>query len=262
VDFPESTFPHQGLADIYFSQGDFVGAIREGQLAAKLSPDNVELAYRMIGPMLQLGLTDIVRSKSDDPAWQEAYEFYFENILIFEKNYKTLFERMDFKVAANPDDYWVAFEAGWYNAMFGDKQHGITLLIENTSSLSQTDMFGMPHCSPAIEIAWAYKESDDVRSDSLIEKCRLLMKEQSQSSVVYFELDYLAARINALENNPEQALKALSRAIDKGWREWWTKHDPLLANLRGNPEYQKLVQFIDDDLATQKVEALALFAEE
>jgi TolB-like protein/Flp pilus assembly protein TadD len=256
VDFPESTFPHQGLADIYFSQGDYFGAIREGRLAATLSPDNVELADRLIGPLLALGMTDIASEITNDPAWEV-------NILLGEQKYEELFKKMEFAVAANPEDYWIAFEAGWYHAMFGDRLNALKLLTENEKSLLEAEKLAMPWCSPAIEIAWAYRElGSHEKFFNLSTKCKTLMDEQLNSSIQYWELHYLNVRIQALNNDVTGAIASLRKAVEHGFREWWTKHDPLLANLHGNTEYQKLVQYIDDDLAKQKAEALALFAQE
>jgi TolB-like protein/Flp pilus assembly protein TadD len=263
LDHSQSTFSHQGLADLYFSQGNLVGAIREAKLASQLSPAEQRLVHKLISPLVNLGLTDIVKQKASDPTWASTTDFYQETILIFEKNFKVLFERMNFKLAANPDDYWLQFEAGWYHAMFGDKQKALQLLTEKSKLIEPADMFGMPHCSPAIEIAWAEQElgnKDSARK--LINQCQSLLDQQLTSSIVYFELHYLAARIYALEDEPEQAIAALAKAIDIGWREYWTKNDPLLASLADNADFQQLMKFIDDDLARQKAEALALFAED
>ena len=253
VDFPESTFPHEGLAGTYFSQGDFVGAIREGQKAVNLSPDNQELAYKLLGPLSQLGLTDILKSKTSDP-------FYDATILIFEKKFDELFVKMDFEVEAHPDDYWVAFEAGWYQAMFGDKNKAIVLITEKRSLIDDADMYGMPYCSPAIEIAWALKAVGDEKNylDKLT-RCKTLMNEQLSSSIIHSELYYLAARIYALEGKSVEAIEALTEAIKKGWREWWTQYDPLLENLRGIDQYQIQIKFIDDELTRQRQEAKSLF---
>jgi hypothetical protein len=87
------------------------------------------------------------------------------------------------------------------------------------------------------------------------------MEQQSKSSIHYFELDYLAARIFALEGKPTQAIAALSEAVKHGWREWWTKHDPLLDSLSEEPEFKRLLQFIDSELSQQKQEAAKLFIE-
>jgi TolB-like protein/Tfp pilus assembly protein PilF len=261
IDFPDSTFSHQGLADIYFSKGDLVGAIREAQKATKISPDNQELAYKLIGPLLQLGLTDIIKQKASDPLWKNAIDHYYYNILIFDKDFKTLFKDMDFKLAANPEDYWLSFEAAWYQSMFGDKQKSMRLLTDKVNLIDQTELFYMPHCSPAIEIAWAQQElGEHAKALKLINQCTTLMEEQLGSSITYFELYYLSARIYGLQGQTDKAIQALQTAIDNGWREWWTKYDPLLKSLAEEPEFQTLMQFIDDDLARQGIEAAALFA--
>lgn len=262
MDFPQSPFPYQGLADVYFSQGNLVGAIAEAQKAIKLSPDNHTLGHKLISPMVNLGLTDIVKKMAKAPEWADTTGFYQETLLIFEQDFAKLFARMDFKLAANPDDYWLQFEAAWYQAMFGDKQKALELFTKDFELIDPIERFGMPHCSPAIEVAWAELErGNNVVAQGLIKQCQSLLAQQLQSSITYFELHYLAARIYALEGKPEQAIEALAKAIDIGWREYWTKYDPLLASLTNEPEFQRLMQFLDDDLARQKSAALKLFTE-
>jgi TolB-like protein/Flp pilus assembly protein TadD len=262
IDFPKSTFSHQGLADIYFSQGDMVGAIREAQNATRLSPDNHGLVHKLIAPLINLGLTQIVKEKATNPLWKNTIDFYYENILIFEQDFETLFERMDFKVAANPEDYWTSFEAAWYHAMFGDQQKALLLFTEKLHLVDEIDMFGMPYCSPAIEVAWAQRAlGNEANTLNLINECERLMNEQITSSITYSEIYYLAARIYALQGQSAKAIQSLSTAINNGWREWWTKHDPLLESLSEESEFLTLLKFIDDDLSRQKIDASALFAE-
>jgi TolB-like protein/Tfp pilus assembly protein PilF len=258
-DFPASPFPFMGLSDVYFGRGDFVGAIREIRKATALSPDNDELVQRLVGPMLQLGLTEIVKSRSSDPAWSDTVAAYYNNILIFEENLHELFDRMDFALAANPDDPWTAFEAGWYHAMFGDETRAIDLL-KSVETLPDSEQFSMPNCSPAIEIAWAYKKAGEESAyQRLADRCAQLLREQRSSSIQYFELDYLDARMNAMQGETQRALASLAKAIDKGWREWWTASDPLLHELRDEAAYQSAIEFIQQDLARQKAEAQQLF---
>jgi TolB-like protein/Tfp pilus assembly protein PilF len=258
-DFPRSPFPFMGLSDIYFGRGDFVGAIRETRKAAALSPDNDELVQRLVGPMLQLGLTEVVKGKASDPAWSDTVAYYYANILIFEENFDELFERMDFALEANPGDAWTAFEAGWYHAMFGDERRAIDLL-RSVESLPDSEQFSMPNCSPAIEIAWAHRKAgEEPAYQRLADRCAQLLREQRSSSIQYFELDYLDARISALKGDTQRALASLTEAVDKGWREWWTESDPLLQSLHGNPDYQAAVEFIRTDLARQRAEARRLF---
>lgn len=262
TDFPDSPFPFLGLKDIYFGQGDFVNAIRYGQKAVALSPGNDDLIQQLVGPMLQLRMTDAVRKNASDPAWSAAIDTFYESILIFEGSYEELFSRMDFKVEANPNDYWTAFEAGWYAAMFGDEDKAIEFLLRDSSALAVTEFFAVPYCSPALEIAWARsKMQDQDAAAELISACERVVLEQRSSSIVNFEVDYLEARIYALQGNDDGAMRALQNAIAKGWREWWTEHDPLLSTLRGRQDYQASMQRIRDDLARQRSEAEALLAQ-
>lgn len=260
-DFPGSPFPFMGLSDVYFGRGDFVGAIRDIRKAAALSPDNDELLRRMIGPMLQLGLTDMVQAKAADPAWSDTVADYYDNILIFDGNFDELFERLEFRLAANPGDPWAAFEAGWYHAMFGDENRAIELLL-SVEQLPDAEQFAMPNCSPAMEIAWAHKKAGEESDyERLVARCTQLLREQRSSSIEYLELDYLDARINALKGNKQRALTALADAIDKGLREWWTENDPLLKGLRDTDAYRSAIKFIETDLARQRAEARQLFIE-
>ena len=167
---------------------------------------------------------------------------------------------MEFKLAANPDDYWTAFEAGWYHAMYGDEKRAAELLLGGSEDLADTEKFAMPYCSPAIEIAWASRKTGDTETyAALVERCRDLMAEQRRSSIQYVELDYLAARIHALEGASSEAIDALARAVDKGWREWWTESDPLLDDLHGREEFETIIGAIRTDLARQRAEARELF---
>lgn len=253
IDFPESAFSYMGAADLYYGKGNFVKSIEQWKKAVELSPNNPEFNIKLVGTLLMLGLVDIANTLPPEPSYEAS-------ILIIQKKYAELFEKMEFQVAANPDDYWVSFEAGWYQAMFGDKEKAITLLTKNEALISAHDKFYMPYCSPAIEIAWAHQIlGNKTESNILIDECESLLDVQRQASITYSETDYLAARIYALKGNSELATDALETAVKKGWREWWTSHDPLLEGAANNPRLNNLVQFIEDDLAKQKEEAKRLF---
>jgi TolB-like protein/Tfp pilus assembly protein PilF len=261
-DFPESPFPFMGLSDIYYGRGDYAGAIREIRRAAELSPDNNDLVQQLVGPMLQLGLTDIVAERATEPGWAEAVDYFQANILFLEGRYDELFERMAFELAANPDDYWVAFEAGWYHAMLDHDERASELLLRHAGRIDEVDTYTMPGCSPAIEMAWARRvDGDEAGYRELLDRCSQLLAEQERSAIEYFELDYLKARIGALQGDKEAALAALATAVDKGWREWWTEFDPLLRGLREYAGYQLSVGLIRSDLERQRSQARRLFAD-
>lgn len=250
-DHPKSTFPYQGLADVYFSQGKFVASIRELKMAISLSPDNPDLKHRLNSSLLNLGLIDILKQQTSDPR-------YDSTILMLEGKLEELFNKMAFEQAASPDDYWTAFEAGWYHAMFGQQDKAIALISANYELLEDTDKYYMPQCSPAIEAAWAAQVQGNAdRFNKIIKMCTQLLKNELPSEISL----YLDARLQALQGNKVQAIKSLEQAVDQGWREWWTKHDPLLDNIKSEDAYKTIIAFIDADLASQAGEARLLFTE-
>ncbi len=61
-------------------------------------------------------------------------------------------------------------------------------------------------------------------------------------------------RIYALQQRPEQALDALRKAIDEGWRIliwYYLEHDPNLDAIRDEPEFQRLYAELKAELAVQ-----------
>lgn len=52
------------------------------------------------------------------------------------------------------------------------------------------------------------------------------------------------ARILALEGQGEEAMAALERAIDQGWRSWQTSSAPALETLHGDPGFEALTERI------------------
>lgn len=255
ADFPESPLAYAGKADLYYGQGNYVGAIKEWQTVVMLSPDNQAYQDKLLANLSMLGMSDVMKALTNDP-------FYDATIMIIEERYDELFDKMAFDVAANPDDYWAAFEAGWYHSLFGDATTAAKLLLKNAESVDDTDKFFMPYCSPAIEMAWAHKLlGNDEAALYLIDKCESLLALQREDAIAYSEADYLATRIYALKGNVPSAASALEDAIDNGWREWWTAYDPLLKEVRDNENIARLITFLEQDLDRQREQALALFTD-
>jgi TolB-like protein/Flp pilus assembly protein TadD len=211
-DHPLSTFPYQGLSSSYFNQGNFVESIKYVQKAIAISPDNTELQFSFYSSILNLGLTDILRQQTSDPGYEPT-------ILILEEKFDELFDMMEFSLAANPDDYWTAFEAGWYQAMFGDRQQAVTLFTDNYVLLDDVDKYTMPLCSPAIEVVWAeqYIGSSKMGPSSLA-KCTRMFEAELSANKKNWGLYYLGARIYALKGDSEQSIEYLQKALYNGWR--------------------------------------------
>jgi TolB-like protein/Tfp pilus assembly protein PilF len=67
--------------------------------------------------------------------------------------------------------------------------------------------------------------------------------------------------ILAQQGKSDAAIAALAEAIDQGWRQtWWfyLEHDPSLDALRGNPEFEALVDRIRADMRSQLARVVAM----
>ena len=260
IDFPEFPYSYMGLVGIHFSQGDYASAAINAHQAHKIAPQDDEFQFWLAQTLLQLKLTELAVSLTQS---EEIKAAIHSTVLLINADYDALFDKMSFEVAANPDNYWSAFEAGWYQAMVGDKNQAVDLLTKNYQELPENDFYALPYCSPAIEVAWALKQQgDDDNALAIIEKCLSLTEVELSSGRDFHELYYLSARIEALRGNSDAALSNLSTAIDKGWREWWTGIDPMLVPLHSLEDFRVITSGLDSELEAQAKQAQTYFDSE
>ena len=253
-EYPESPLGYVGLADMSFSEGDYAASLKNWRKAFQISPENDDYKFGYIETLIHLGIPDKIREIEGDISRYET------NLLLMEEKYDEVFSIYDFQLEANKDDNWLTFEAGWYNALYGRIDQGVTLLSSIENKIGDEDQFAMPWCSPAIEIAWALRMQNQLESSKkILERCEKNLNESYEKGIAESELDYLAARIHALENNPKDAISHLKTAINKGWRENWTKNDPLFTSIKGLPEFHQQMEIIMEDLAAHRKKALDLF---
>jgi TolB-like protein/tetratricopeptide (TPR) repeat protein len=246
TEYPSSPLGYAGLADIDFQVGKLAMSMMNWHKASQLSPDNTTYKFRVIGILSMLKFDQEVEQLTDDP-------FYRPQLLINENKLSELFEYMSFQIAANPDDPWIKFEAGWYQLLLGDKSKGIAYMQETHQTLDPNELYAMPYCSPAIEIAWALKQlNKNEESQRLLKECDIKLNQAIKSNIIEKNLTYLAARIAALTNKNEEAIKLLEELYQSGWREWWTEYDPLFSALTDNQRFIKVAQDIRTALNEQR----------
>jgi tetratricopeptide (TPR) repeat protein len=69
---------------------------------------------------------------------------------------------------------------------------------------------------------------------------------------------YLRAAVNAMQNETDAGLEALSAAVDSGWRDAWRiKNDPALHGLRMHPGFENVLTRLEAILMTQKGNVIA-----
>ena len=251
-DFPESPFGYEGLANAVQYSGELAQSIALRHKVLKLTPENINIETAYYATILNLGLAQHAQELLNDSFWRP-------NIFLRSEQFSQLFEEMDFQLASNPLDGWIEFEAGWYHLLVGDKQKGINLVLAAYEHLDPNDLVLVPNCIPAMEIAWALNEvARTEEANILIEKCAALININDDE--MWTEHHYLAARIAAFNNENDQAIIALKRAIDGGWREWWTPKDPLFTSLASMDEAQALFIQLNLALEQEAIKAEAFLA--
>jgi tetratricopeptide (TPR) repeat protein len=105
----------------------------------------------------------------------------------------------------------------------------------------------------AIDLALiSSKTGEQERADWLLESS--LQYIQQIPRLGWYGYRISDVQIYTLQGEKQEALLALQRAINEGWREsWWyyLKYDPTLESLHDEPEYQAMVAEIEADMAAQ-----------
>lgn len=225
LDFPDSPLGHVGLAMLSFSQGLLADSLHHWRQAWQLSPDNISYRQNFLGLILWLNLTTELQEVASDPVYRPSY-------LLRSGSYQTLFKEMEFRLSAQPDNPWLIFEAAWYRMLAGKQHIAIELLIKSYPAFSEDELFAMPMCSPAIEIAWAFLQHQELKqAKPLLARCSQQLHDAMQSELKESDLNHLAARLAALQGDTDLAIQQLQQAMAYGWREWWTFHDPIFGTV-------------------------------
>ncbi|MFT6085608.1 MAG: TolB-like protein/tetratricopeptide (TPR) repeat protein [Glaciecola sp.] len=243
---PESPLTHRGLAEIAFSQGNLLETAIQWKNALDKSPKSNSYRTSLINVLFQVQASELAQRYIQDEHWTV-------NTLIAAGKYSQVQELMNQKLNENPGEKWDLYEAAWYQLLYGDINKGKDLLIKADPLFATQELYFPPSCDPAIELAFAHAiDKNTTRSNELLDGCKKLLANMVQAGQKSEALDYLAARIAVLDNNYPLAISKLQSAYDSGWREHWTKKDPLLKPISQSTQVQAIYTQIDNDLATAK----------
>jgi TolB-like protein/Tfp pilus assembly protein PilF len=252
AEFPNSPLGYAGLASIEYNKANYSESVLRWKQAHSISPENTRYEKSYIGLLLEIGLVSEARKLSSDP-------MYLPNFLLLEGKDKELNDEMANRILANPDDPWIRFEAAFYQMLIGNNSAAEKLLIPLLTEFSDDELYNMPLCSPAIEIAWALLEKDNNKeSQSILKKCELQLNNARQENITDAFGDYLAARLAVLNKNEKLALQELNKAFENGWRQWWTKYDPIIASVLETDTGKDIMIKIDDHLKKEREEVRQL----
>lgn len=246
--YPDLPQGYKGLGHVAWQKGELAKSVEFWGKAVELSPESSDIKYDYLGLLFTLQMEEVIPLATDP--------FYGANILLLKKEYEALHEKMAFDLGANPDDPWIAFEAGWYQMLVGDLVVGADLLIRADENLSDQDRFAAPMCMPGIEIAFAYQLKGDLeKAEAYIAQCERMLEIERKSIFANNNLDHLEARLHSLRKDGVKGAEALGQAYDNGWREWWVDLDPLLDTVRQDPEGSRITQEIKMSMENERTQA-------
>ena len=251
-DFPTSPWGYAGLGNLAWLQGNLAESLKHWQQAHQLSPQNQQFKSSYISLMLKLGMVEQARPLATE-------DYYQATLQLLSGDYKALFASMEFQLAADPDNGWLAFEAGWYQLLVGEPALGISLMLQAKQQIPPAEWFDMPMCSPAIEFAWVLQQQGEkAEANALADQCQQQLETARNGHILDQSLDYLAVRLWMLKDEPQQAVIELKNAIAHGWQELWLTQDPLLLGLNNQPEFQTISAALARNMAAEKQQALML----
>ncbi len=251
---PDNPLGYRGLAGAAFVNGELALSLEKWGKVVALSPDTPQYQMNYRSTLFNLQMLEDYR-----PLAVAAGEEM--NVLLLEGKYAEVHRSMDFSIAADPDDPWLKFEAGWYRYLGGDSAAADQLLIAADTAFSDEDRFAMPMCSPAIELVLAYRNQGDTeRANTYLKRCEELLETTRDSVLVDSFLDHLNARIAALKGDEAAAVAAMEKAFENGWREWWTDRDPIFAELGSSAAMARVFARINSALDSERAKA-ALYLE-
>jgi TolB-like protein/DNA-binding winged helix-turn-helix (wHTH) protein/Tfp pilus assembly protein PilF len=108
----------------------------------------------------------------------------------------------------------------------------------------------------ATDVAWLHlARGERDRAAVLLDRVHEVLRDPEQRSIEPPEWSFPMVEVEALtlQGRKTEALAALRRAVDSGWRvEWWqVESDPTLASISAEPEFRAMIAEVKADLAAQ-----------
>jgi TolB-like protein/Tfp pilus assembly protein PilF len=246
---PESPLGYRGAAGAAYLQGDLVASAKFWHLALQRSPESTQLKDSLGSLFLELHLPQAAVSLLPE-------DEYAVNFAIAAEDYAKALSIIHTDQQGDPNEPLLAYEAAWYELLWGDKERAKTLLRGIQDSIKTTGYYDEKTCAPNIIMAYAYEVPE--QREPWLDICRQYVRSRTQAKHVNAELSYLQARLFALDGDLDKAATLLIEAIDGGWRSEWTPFDPLLSALLPRQDVQEKLAWLQQDLVQQRQQVLEL----
>ena len=229
---------HVALGNAYFKRGDTAKAAAEYQKVTELAPDN-SLAYQNIGAVyLREGLWSeaipyLQKSLSiapDADAYSNLGTAYF-----FLKNYDSATKNYEKAVEMTPNDEVLQANLGDAYRWSGHSDQAAAAYGKAISLAFQELQVNPRSASIMGDLGLLYaKKGDAPNALQYIQQSRAISPDDVNSM-------YQEVQVKTMIGKPEEALKALRRALEKGYSAQEAWNDPELEKLQALPQFSQLV---------------------
>jgi serine/threonine protein kinase/Flp pilus assembly protein TadD len=229
---------HVALGNAYFKRGDTAKAAAEYQKVTELAPDN-SLAYQNIGAVyLREGLWSeaipyLQKSLSITPdadAYSNLGTAYF-----FLKNYDPATKNYEKAVEMTPNDEVLQGNLGDAYRWSGHSDQAAAAYGKAISLAFQELQVNPRSASIMGDLGLLYaKKGDAPNALQYIQQSRAISPDDVNSM-------YQEVQVKTMVGKPEEALKALRLALEKGYSAQEAWNDPELQKLQALPQFSQLV---------------------
>lgn len=104
------------------------------------------------------------------------------------------------------------------------------------------------------ELALGERAAAERELDGILDLLNKMIEHGVERNATY----ELRARVYALRGRGDDAMRELTKAVNRGWRRaWWATHEPYLASLRSRGDFQVLMSEVDrsNDQLAEKISA-------
>jgi tetratricopeptide (TPR) repeat protein/predicted Ser/Thr protein kinase len=229
---------HIGLGKAYMDIGDTAKALPEFQKVTELAPDN------------PLGYADIGSLYLREGKWSESIAQFQKTLALapdadtysnlgtayfFLKNYDQATKMYEKAVEMNPNDEVLLGNLGDSYRWSGHSDQA-AIAYGKAISLAFQELQVNPRSASIMgDLGVLYaKKGDATNALQYTNQARAIKPDDVQ-------LIYSEAQVKALVGAPEEAIKSLKLALEKGWPTQEARNDPELQKLQALPQYSELM---------------------